>query len=77
MSEVEGMAHTLQAIDGFHQACAPDESIEFRRRLLGSQEAFKADGLTMPYWGSLWVLRTYQAQLGMDAPAVAPPVENA
>lgn len=77
MSDVEGMAHTLQAIENFHQACSPEESAEFRRRLLGSQQSFTAEGLLMPYWGNLWVLRTYQRELGLDAPAVAPPVASA
>jgi hypothetical protein len=74
MSDVEGMAHTLQAIEGWNRSCTPAEAAEFVRRLSNSQEAWRADGLTMPYWGNLWVLRTYQAQLGRDAPAVAPSV---
>jgi hypothetical protein len=74
MGEASGMAHTLQAIGDWNRTCTPDEAEEFATRLLASQNAWKADGLTMPYWGTLWVLRTYQAELGRDAPAVAPPV---
>jgi hypothetical protein len=75
MSDVEGMAHTLRVIEEWNRTCTPEEATEFARRLLASQESWRADGMTMPYWGNLWVLRTYEAQLGRDGPAVATPVD--
>jgi len=36
-------------------------------------ESFEREGLTMPYWGSLLVLRTYQAELGLSVPPVSRP----
>lgn len=76
MSDVEGMAHTLEQIRQWNLTCSSDQAATLASRLAASNEAFKADGLTMPYWGNLWVLRTLQAELGYDVPAVAPPVSR-
>jgi hypothetical protein len=76
MSDVEGMAYTLQQINEWKATASPEQIAEFSRRGRESMAAFEKDGLTMPYWGSLWILRTYQKSLGLDAPAVAPPVQN-
>lgn len=76
MSDVEGMAYTLEQIRQWNLTCSPDQAATLASRLATSNEAFKADGLTMPYWGNLWVLRTLQAELGYDVPAVAPPVSR-
>lgn len=73
MSDVEGMAYVLRQIDEWNKTCSPDEAENFSARLKASNESWAEQGLTMPYWGNLWVLRTYQAQLGHDVPAVAPP----
>lgn len=74
MSDVEGMAYTLEQIRQWNLTCSQDEAATLASRLAASNEAFKVDGHTMPYWGSLWVLRTLQAELGYDVPAVALPV---
>ena len=66
MSDVEGMAYTLRAIEEWNRTCTPEEAAEFASRLQASQESWRADGLTMPYWGNLWVLRTYEAQLDRE-----------
>ena len=74
MSEVQGMAYVLQQIQEWKKTCTPEEAVTFAGRLRGSSESWTADGLTMPYWGNLWVLRTYQLELGYDVPRVARPV---
>lgn len=72
MSDVEGMAYTLEQIRQWNLTCTTEESLTLAFRLAASNDSFKQDGLTMPYWGNLWVLRTFQAELGKDVPAVAP-----
>lgn len=74
MGEVDGMAHTMRTVNEWKAAASPAQISEFTRRGRNSMESFERDGLQMPYWGSLWVLRTYQRELGLDVPAVAPPV---
>ena len=76
MSDVEGMAYTLEQIQQWNLTCSPDQAATLASRLAASNEAFKADGLRMPYWGNLWVLRTLQTELGHDVPAVAPRVSS-
>jgi len=71
MTEVEGMAYVLRQIDEWNQTCTPEQAATFVGRLLASNKSWKAEGLTMPYWGNLWVLRTYQIELGRDVPGVA------
>ena len=75
MSDVEGMAYILEQISQWKLICSPVEATILASRLAASNEAFAAKGLSMPYWGNLWVLRTLQAELGDDAPAVAPAVK--
>lgn len=74
MSDVQGMAYVMRQIDEWNLTCTPEQAATFAGRLLVSNESFKAEGLTMPYWGSLWVLRTYQTELGYDVLQVAPSV---
>lgn len=71
MDDVEGMAHVLDAIREWNTYATPDQALRLSTLLQESQEAFKADGRTMPYWGNLWVLRNYQRDLGIAAPEVA------
>lgn len=71
MSDVEGMAYVMHQIREWNKTCSDDQTATFADRLAASNKSFQADGLTMPYWGNLWVLRTYQRQLGLDVPAVA------
>ncbi len=73
MTSVEGMAYVLEQINEWNKDCTPEQAQELATRLAASQESFTADGLVMPYWGNLWVLRTYQLELGLDVPRVAPP----
>lgn len=70
MSDVEGMAHSTRALDEFHANSTQEQRNELQRRLGASGDSFKQQGLTMPYWGNLWVIRTYQAELGWNVPAV-------
>ncbi len=73
MDDVSGMAYVLKQIDKWNSVCSPEQAAVFASRLIASNESWKAEGLTMPFWGNLWVLRTYQAELGMAAPEVSPP----
>lgn len=73
MSDIEGMAYVMREIEEWNKACTPEQAATFAGRLLASNDSFKVEGLTMPYWGNLWVLRTYQTELGYDVPRVAPP----
>jgi hypothetical protein len=68
MSDVEGMAYTLQEIENWRPTATPEQWREIQRRQSESIATFEADGLIMPYWGNLWLLRRYQHDLGFDAP---------
>lgn len=74
MTDVQGMAYTLQQVDQWKATASAEQLSEFFRRGHESMAAFERDGLIMPYWGSLWILRTYQKSLGLDVPTVASPV---
>lgn len=76
MSDVEGMAYVLSQLDVWNETATPERAAVLAGRLIGSQEAFHSEGRTMPYWGTLWVLRNYQRELGIPAPEVAPPYTN-
>jgi hypothetical protein len=71
MSDVEGMAYVLQQIQAWNQQCSPEEAATFVARLQASTEAWASEGLTMPYWGNLWILRNLQAELGWEVPTVS------
>jgi len=73
MSDVDGMAYVLRQIEHWNNECTLAEAKEFTLRLAASQKSWDDDGLVMPYWGNLWVLRTYQKSLGHDAPYTSPP----
>ena len=72
-SDVERMAYILEQIEDWNSYCTPEQAATFATRLKASQEAWQGDGMTMPTWGSLWVLRRFQRELGMDVPQVASP----
>ena len=74
MSDVEGMAYVFRQLDEWNKNVTEDQAIELAGRLIASNRAWEEDGKIMPYWGNLWVLRTYQAELGILAPTVAPDV---
>lgn len=75
-SDVERMAYILEQIKEWNSYCTPTHAQTFSERLKASQEAWANDGMTMPTWGNLWVLRTYQRELGLDVPNVAAPVPD-
>lgn len=77
MSDVDGMAYVLQQIQDWNQHCSPEQAATFTARLKASNEAWASEGLIMPYWGNLWVLRNLQAELGWDVPAVSQSVSSA
>ncbi len=76
MDTVEGMAYTLRQIDEWKVTRTENEALLFAQRLIASRDTWQADGLTMPYWANLWVMRTLQAELGYDVPRVAPNAAN-
>lgn len=73
MSDVEGMAYVLRQLDLWNETAMPEQAAVLAGRLIASQESWRSEGRTMPYWGNLWVLRNYQRELGIPAPDVAPP----
>lgn len=74
MGDVQGMAYVLRQIDIWNETCTPERAATLASRLRASTASFEAEGLTMPFWGNLWVLRTYQKELGHDVPDFAPQV---
>lgn len=76
MSEVAGMAYVLAQIKEWKSLCSAEEAVILAQRLQSSHQQWEDDGLTMPYWGNLWVLRNLQRELGYEAPLVALPVSE-
>lgn len=74
MDSVEGMAYVMIQIQDWNKVCTAENALEFTHRLANSHEAMETEGMQLPYWANLWVLRTYQKELGFDVPAVAPKV---
>lgn len=70
MSDVEGMAYVMRQIDEWNTYATPEQAAVFAGRLMASNQAWQDGGAIMPYWGNLWVLRTYQRELGIDVPEV-------
>lgn len=68
MTFVEGAAYVLHQIELFNETATLEHSAVFAGRLAASNQAWMDEGLTMPYWANLWVLRTLQAQIaeGVD-----------
>lgn len=63
MGFANGGAFVLSAINEWKVGASQAELQEFARRLQASQASWTAEGLTMPWWGNLKVLRDYQAEL--------------
>lgn len=76
MNEVERMAFILEEIENWNKICTPIQAAKFEQDLLESNEVWEREGLIMPYWGNLWVLRSVQRDLGLDVPWVAPPARE-
>lgn len=74
MTDVQGMAYTLEQVRNWRASVPVELGAELDQRLRDSQKGFTDIGLVMPYWGNLWVLRTYQRSLGLNVPEVAPVV---
>lgn len=66
MGFVNGGAYILDAIREWRQTATEEQCVEFAGRLKASQDTWSEDGLTMPWWGNLVVLRNYQAELAAD-----------
>ncbi len=67
MGFVKGAAFVLEQIDEFNKTATEAHSIELAGRLLASNRSWEADGLAMPYWGNLVVLRRLQADIKSGA----------
>lgn len=72
MSLVDGMAYVLHQVDLWNETATPEQAAVLAGRLAASHESWRSEGRTMPYWGNLWVLRSYQRELGIPVPSVAP-----
>jgi hypothetical protein len=71
MSDVEGMAHTLEQANVWKAECSPEDLQEWGLFAGALHDQWVANGLTMPYWANLWALRTIQRRLGFKVPPVA------
>lgn len=76
MSDVEGMAYVMEQIEAWNQECTKEQATMFVARLAASKDSWDNDGLLMPYWGNLWVLRNLQVEIGWDVPTVSKPVSS-
>lgn len=63
MGFVAGGAYLMREMDKFNATCTPEQSAELAGRLIASQQAWADEGLTMPYWGNLVVLRKLQEEI--------------
>lgn len=61
---VAGAAYVLREIDAFMESAAREDAAELAGRLIASQSSWTSEGLTMPYWGNLVVLRRLQDEIG-------------
>lgn len=71
MSDAEAMEHTRSALFEWMQTASESQRDEFGKRLSHWNESFQSHGYFMPFWVNLWVLRSLQAELGQNAPAVS------
>ena len=76
MPVLEGMVHTSREIEHWRSTASPQEWQELQRKRSKAVAYSVAKGLAMPYWGDLWLLRTYQRELGQDVPWVSPARRN-
>lgn len=63
MGFVKGAAFVLEELRRFRANCSPNQAQELARRIGESQLSWEDQGLTMPYWGNLVVLRRFQEEL--------------
>jgi hypothetical protein len=63
MGFVDGGAFILDQIDTFNKTATPEQSLELTARLQASHVSWEEEGLTMPYWANLVVLRRLQADI--------------
>ncbi len=71
MTDVEGMAYTMEQADFWKVGCSPHHLQELRRFVGSIHDEWAAHSLTVPYWATLWALRTVQTRLGLNVPKVA------
>jgi hypothetical protein len=73
MALVEGASHVRHKLEVFQESCTPAQAKILTSRLLASRQIWEAQGLAMPYWGTLVVLRTLQAEIAAQSVTLAPP----
>jgi hypothetical protein len=66
MSAVRGAAYVLQRIAIFQESSTPAQARMLAARLLEVRQVWEGQGLPMPYWGNLAVLRTLQAEIAVQ-----------
>ncbi len=69
MTSVQGIAHSLQQFIEWNSTCTTQDAAEVAGRVAASCESLRAQGLPVPYWCDLWVLRRYQAASAVERPA--------
>ena len=67
MTEAEAMTYVLDQIHLWNAKCTPGQSAELAGRIAASKAVFERQGSHMPFWWSLWVLRTHQRRFGHAA----------
>jgi hypothetical protein len=79
MSAAQGGRYVRQRIAIFQECGTPGEAATLATRLSQAQRMWEGQGLPMPYWGDLVVLRTLQAEIAVLSPdhaAPAPPARH-
>jgi len=61
LDSVEGAAYSCQQFLEWNCTCTVKQASEVAGLIAASSERWRAEGLLIPYWGDLWVLRRYQA----------------
>jgi hypothetical protein len=66
MSAARGAAYVCQRIAIFQESSTSAQARMLAARLLEARQVWEGQGLPMPYWGNLAVLRTLQAEIAVQ-----------
>ena len=75
LSQAAARDYAMRQIQEWLAICDPEQAATFGDKLDGASRMWSERGLQMPDWGHLWILRTYQRELGLQVPAVVPLTE--
>jgi hypothetical protein len=73
MDELDAIAYSLQKMDEWEEHASPEQAAELASRLIAINAAFEELGGVLPFWANLWVLRTLQAEDGLNRSSPVPP----